>query len=79
MVKVIGLVNALAKLHNFCLNESNHDIHNDIDFYRDENRLCRDIVYMQSTGCVTMDSSTEHEFLIPTQLTDIGNFGDDLP
>lgn len=79
MVKVIALVNALAKLHNYCRDESSIGWDEEIEFFSDENRLRRDIVYMQATGCVPLENSTEHGLPIPTQLTDIGNNEEDLP
>ena len=81
MVKVIGMVNALAKLHNFCLNESNlGTMRAEMEMYHDANRLRRDVVYMQGVGCIAMSSTNEHAGVdIPTDLTDIGNDPDDVP
>jgi len=79
MVKVIAMVNALAKLHNFCLDESTIGMRAEMEYYRDENRLRQDMLYMHSMGFVPMDHNDEHDVLIPTGLTDIGNDPEDIP
>ena len=81
LVKVIGMVNALAKLHNFCLGESSlGSMRAEMAMYHDANRLRRDVVYMQGTGCVAMNESDELPGMaIPNDLTDIGNDPDDVP
>ena len=81
LVKVIGMVNALAKLHNFCLEESSlGSMRAEMAMYHDANRLRRDVVYMQGTGCVAMNESDELPGMaIPTDLTNIGNDPDDVP
>mgnify|MGYP006970035117 CR=1 FL=1 len=81
MVKVIGMVNALAKMHSFCLDESHlGNMRAEMEMYRDANRLRRDVVYMQGVGCVAMNDTDEHAGVaIPTDLTDIGNDSDDVP
>lgn len=82
LVKTIGMVMALAKLHNFCIGETTTaTMQSEMWTYGDENRLRRDSVYMRNEGCVPMDSSTNnsHGIPVPTQLMDIGNNPEDLP
>ena len=77
-LKIIALVNALAKLHNFCLDESRLGWGEEVELCSDENRLRRDIVYMQATGVVAMEWSHVHGQPIPTHLMNIGNNDDDV-
>lgn len=78
IMKVIALVNALAKLHNFCIDESKVGWEEEVEFYSDANRLRRDIVYMQATGGVPMEWSNDHGQPIPTHLMNIGNNVNDV-
>ena len=66
LTRIVGLVNALARLHNFCISES--DRHSNRENLR--NRLSVDVQYMMENedGYVELRNSTEHCTHIPTGL-----------
>ena len=72
--KTILLVNALARLHNFCINEL------PIDNQQIPEELNVDTVNMMNDvdGYVTMDIVKGHEVRIPTALMDGGDHYNDI-
>ncbi len=70
--KIIVLVNALAKLHNFCINEKegNADILLNVD---------EEYIMTNEDGYIEMVSDGTHDILVPAGLMDCGNHFQDVP
>lgn len=74
--RIIALVNALAKLHNFCIDEK--------DGY-DKNSLLQPLssdtlnMMNDADGFVPMEASSEHGMLLPTALMNGGHHFQDVP
>ena len=69
--RTISLVHALAKLHNFCINE-----HAPVPECLEKDN---DNLMMQSDGYVTIDASDTHGILVPSGLMNCGHHFDDIP
>ena len=72
--KIIALVNALAKLHNFCINEKEGDA--DVLLNVDE-----EYVMTNTGGYIEMvsDDRTQHDIPIPAAIMDCGHHFQDVP
>jgi hypothetical protein len=69
--KIIALVNALAKLHNFCINEKegNADILLNVD---------KEYMMTNEGGYIEMESDT-HNIPVPAGIMDCGHHFQDVP
>lgn len=78
--RTISLVHALAKLHNFCINE-HHDCDNVTKNIMVPDSLEKDDdhLMMQSDGYITMDADDNHGILVPSGLMNCGHHFDDVP
>lgn len=79
--RTISLVHALAKLHNFCINErhgSNYNVTTN-EMVPDSLEQDNDHLMMQSEGCVTMDADDNNGVLVPRGLMNGGHHFDDMP
>jgi hypothetical protein len=75
-------VHALAKLHNFCINERLGSDCNNVttnDMVPDSLEKDNDNLMMQSEGYVTMDADDNHGILVPRGLMNGGHHFDDMP
>ena len=72
--KIVGTVVALAKLHNFCIEQS--DISDDVPQYlnTDENYIMND-----ANGYVELSDNDEHDINVPIDLMHVGHHFDDVP
>ena len=80
--RTISLVHALAKLHNFCINERLGSDCNNVttnDMVPDSLEKDNDNLMMQSEGYVTMDADDNHGILVPRGLMNGGHHFDDMP
>ena len=83
--RTILLVHALAKLHNFCINEHHGNNYNNVtnittnDMVPDSLEKDYDNLMMQPEGYVTMDADDNHRILVPRGLMDCGHHFDDMP
>ena len=79
------MVHALAKLHNFCINEHHGNNYNNVtnvttnDMVPDSLEKDYDNLMMQPEGYVTMDADDNHRILVPRGLMDCGHHFDDMP
>ncbi len=69
MTRTIALVNTLARLHNFCLEEL---VPNQLEIDTENIINCEE-------GYVALEDSNEHRIQMPTTLMDAGHQFDDLP
>ena len=69
VTRTIALVNTLARLHNFCLEEL---IPNQLEIDM------KNIINWEE-GYVALEDSNEHRIQMPTTLMDAGHHFDDLP
>jgi hypothetical protein len=79
--RTISLVHALAKLHNFCINErhgSNYNVTTN-EMVPDSLEQDNDHLMMQSEGCVTMDADDNNGVLVPRGLMNGGHHFDNMP
>ena len=74
--RIIALVNALAKLHNFCIDEKD-----DCSADRLLNPLSNDTLHIMSdvNGFVPLEAGREHGTLLPRALMDGGHHFSDIP
>ena len=72
--KIVGTVVALAKLHNFCIEQS--DISDDVpqSLNTDENYIMND-----ANGYVELSDDDEHDINVPIDLMQVGHHFDDVP
>ena len=72
--RVIATVNALAKLHNFCINQTS--LSDDIP-----RSLEKDSCYMMNKddGYIDMISDKEHDTSVPIKLMKVGHHCDEVP
>ena len=74
--KIIALVNALSKLHNFCIDEKDGNDNNKIPEHlnADNQHMMND-----SEGYVPMELNEVHGTLLPSALMDGGHHFADIP
>lgn len=74
--KIIALVNALAKLHNFCINDSDG-----VDCGKVPEQLNIDTLYMMNdtNGYVPMEVGNDNVTLLPSALMHGGHHFADVP
>ena len=79
MKKIIALINALAKLHNFCIDQVDKGGEMERDVEEMEQSTLQNTFNMMggSSGFVELEDGGT--FVVPRQLLDSGNHFDDVP
>ena len=80
VTKSIGLVFALARLHNFCLDERGRRRPGEAPMATDPLLdIDREHMLNDDDGYIEMDHSNVHDIAMPTALMDVGHHFDDVP